>query len=463
MSLRSAFLAATPRRVALVASTLFLCAFAVLALASAARATPTFLTALDMSDPGQDAGEPQVAVDSAGETLVVWTRSDGANSRVQARFRDSAGAVGAVDTLSDPGQNASEPQVAFDSSGNAIAVWTRSDGTKARVQAAFRPSGGSWQAPQTLSAAGQDADAPQISFDNTGKAMAVWSRYDVPPTSAVIQAAIRPASGSFGVAQTLSVPGQVAYEPQVAAGADLDNNAAACWTRSDGAKLRVQCARRRDVTGIPRPKGATPLYVSLVNAYNTCAAPNRVHAAPLNFGSCNPPTRASSVLTSGSPDANGFAANLVGSVKLAVQTGDPNTVADEADVSVDVNITDVRNNPSGTDYTGKVLATAQVKITDNKNADENPETGTVQAFSLGMPVNCNATTDTTIGANCSLSTTVDALLPGAVIERSRGVWELGQFEVKDAGPNGTGYGAGCPPTCGDGDEGTFLRQGVFAP
>ena len=37
------------------------------------------------------------------------------------------------------------------------------------------------------------------------------------------------------------------------------------------------------------------------------------------------------------------------------------------------------------------------------------------------------------------------------------------IEVRDAGPNGTGYGAGCPPTCGDGDEAPFLRQGFFLP
>jgi hypothetical protein len=36
-------------------------------------------------------------------------------------------------------------------------------------------------------------------------------------------------------------------------------------------------------------------------------------------------------------------------------------------------------------------------------------------------------------------------------------------EVRDAGPNGTGYGSGCPSACGDGDEQTFMRQGVFVP
>ena len=53
-------------------------------------------------------------------------------------------------------------------------------------------------------------------------------------------------------------------------------------------------------------------------------------------------------------------------------------------------------------------------------------------------------------------------MPGTVVEGRRSVWQLGQVEVKDAGPNGTGY-ASCPPTCGDGDESVFLRQGVFVP
>ena len=58
---------------------------------------------------------------------------------------------------------------------------------------------------------------------------------------------------------------------------------------------------------------------------------------------------------------------------------------------------------------------------------------------------------------------MDALIPGVVREGKRAVWELGQVTVRDAGANGTGYGAGCPPTCGDGDETTYLRQGVFVP
>ena len=103
-------------------------------------------------------------------------------------------------------------------------------------------------------------------------------------------------------------------------------------------------------------------------------------------------------------------------------------------------------------------------MTDKRaDAQENPTLGTAQPFSLGIPIQCTGTGSTSIGSTCTISTRVDALMPGAVVESVRSNWELGQFVVKDAGPNGTGYGAGCPPTCGDGDEGTFLRQGVFIP
>jgi hypothetical protein len=87
----------------------------------------------------------------------------------------------------------------------------------------------------------------------------------------------------------------------------------------------------------------------------------------------------------------------------------------------------------------------------------------VSDTALELPVTCAGTGDATIGAHCALNTTLDAVIPGIVRESKRAVWELGQIEVKDAGPNGTGYGTGCPGACGDGDEQTFMRQGVFVP
>jgi len=425
-----------------------------------ARATPTWMSAINLSDPGQDGFDPQVAVNSSGDSLAVWNRSDGSNLRIQAKFRATDGTFGPTETISQSGRDASEPQVAFDQSGNAIAVWTQFDGANGRVHAAFRPAGGSFGSDQTISPAGGNASAPQISFDTSGDAVAAWYRYD--GTNDRIQVAIRPTSGSFGTAETLSPPGFESFNPEVAAGPDVNANGVAIWTGSDGANTRVQTARRRDVVGFPRPRGATPLRVSLVPAFNQCTSSNRSHGAPLSFGSCAPPQQSSSVLTVGTPDANGSQANFTGVVLFTAITGNPSTEADEADVRIQVALTDVRNRPSLTDYVGRVLLRSDLQITDNSNAQETPEPGTVQTFKYNAPVDCVATGSTTIGSSCNLTTTADSLVPGTVTEGRRAIWQLGQVEVRDAGPNGTGY-ASCPPTCGDGDEATFLREGIFAP
>jgi hypothetical protein len=425
-------------------------------------ATPTFLSAINVSDAGQDGFEAQTVVDSSGNAHAVWTRSDGSHFVIQYGTRTPSGAWSPAQTLSDPSQSASSPQIGIDPSGNAVVVWTRTDGTNLRIQSAYKPSGGSFGVPVTVSAAGGDASSPQVSMDGAGKALVAWQRFD--GTNLRVQAAIRAAGtgGAFGAASTLSLGGRDAFAPTVAAGPDADNNGNVCWTRTDGTNLRVQCSRRRDVTGFPRPKGATPTRIALVPAFTQCTSGNRTHGPALAFPSCNPPSMSSSVLTTGAPDSNGFASNMLASVRYRVIAGNTATEADEADVNVITSISDVRNNPGGSDYTGKVLVTSDLTITDNNNAAETPESGTVQTIKLEWPVQCVATTSTSIGGQCDLNTTVDALVPGAVLETKRSIWALGEVTVQDAGVNGTGY-ASCPPTCGDGDETTYLRQGVFVP
>src|SRR5687767_10396472 len=91
----------------------------------------------------------------------------------------------------------------------------------------------------------------------------------------------------------------------------------------------------------PRPKSASPVKVSVVPAYEQCTAPNRTHGPPLAFRSCSPPVQASDFLTVGTPDANGAAANSVGSVELRVIVGNPGPPED-SDIILKLDITDVR-------------------------------------------------------------------------------------------------------------------------
>jgi hypothetical protein len=227
-------------------------------------------------------------------------------------------------------------------------------------------------------------------------------------------------------------------------------------------------------TGYPRPQAASPVKVSLVPAYRECISANAQHGPPLAYPSCKPPGQESSTLTVGTFDANGFSPHSVASVTFAVRVGDASTPGDQADVRFQLNATDVRcaatsaacPDGSGSDYAGRVLTTTTLRITDRDNGmgpGGGTDAATVADVPLEVPADCTPTAGTEAGATCALSTTLDSLIPGIVKERNRSLWEMGTIALRDAGPNGTGYGAGCPRTCGDGDEAVFMRQGVFIP
>ena len=204
--------------------------------------------------------------------------------------------------------------------------------------------------------------------------------------------------------------------------------------------------------GYARPKGATPLRVSLVPAYRECLAPNRTHGTPLAFGSCNPPALESSQLTVGTPDANGVAANSVGFARFGVIAGAPGGV-DDSDVNFSFNLTDVRHQ-GGTlpDYTGELEATTVVRMTDRVGGPAN-EPATVADVVFPVTIPCTATA-TAPGATCAVATSFDALVPGTVPEGKRTIWQLEQVRVDDGGA--------------DGDVDTtpntlFAVQGIFTP
>ena len=218
--------------------------------------------------------------------------------------------------------------------------------------------------------------------------------------------------------------------------------------------VEIQGHRAR---GYPRPKGATPLRVPLVPAYRACASPNRQHGPPLSFGSCNPPVQRSDHLTVGSPDANGKTASSEGSLRLSVFVGNPSTPADEADVNVAFSLTDVRRQADLSDYAGEVTVDTLVRITDRdsgESAGGGSDPATVSDFPLAVPVSCAATSDPATGGSCAASTSLDAVVPGAIKEGDRSIWQLGAVQVFDGGSDGSA--ATAPNTL-------FARQGLFVP
>ena len=216
----------------------------------------------------------------------------------------------------------------------------------------------------------------------------------------------------------------------------------------------------------PRPASATPLRVPLVTAYRSCTGPNSTHRPPLELPSCNPPVRESTELTMGVAKASGFA-------KFRVLAGNPSTPEDEADIAISIFASDVRRASDGLDYTGQLIQTSAMRLTDEANGTTQEGTGTMQDLGFSVPVDCEATPqpDPQIpnnrGSNCSTDTSVDALVPGAAKEGNRMVMSLTSIELLDLGSDGSMTppppGLGCPPRCGSGDEKPFMVEGVFTP
>ncbi len=136
------------------------------------------------------------------------------------------------------------------------------------------------------------------------------------------------------------------------------------------------------------------------------------HGPPLAFPSCSSPDQASPNLTVGTPDANGRGANSIGAVRLATIVGNPSTPEDEADVQVEVSITDVREAAG----LGRLHRRAEqvTNAADHRPRQRQPATSPPRSRTRRSPRRSPAPQppSTTRGSTCSISTTMDALVPG---------------------------------------------------
>lgn len=132
-------------------------------------------------------GEPVIATAPGGPATVAWTQSNGANNLIQAATGATGGTFAPQQAISPSGQEGLDPEVSEDGAGASTIVWQGSNGTNDIVEAAIGSAAGSFSAAVELSAAGQDAVFPRVAMDAGGDATAVWWRSD--GTNAIVQAA----------------------------------------------------------------------------------------------------------------------------------------------------------------------------------------------------------------------------------------------------------------------------------
>jgi hypothetical protein len=209
------------------------------------------------------------------------------------------------------------------------------------------------------------------------------------------------------------------------------------------------------IPGYARPKSATPAAVQLVPALKACGSSNATHGTPLDAPSCSPSEQTSDYLTVGGTAGNPSAAKFHGFVDFKVLAGDTATFADEADLRIIVEMTDVRRKSDQLDYEGELEASLPLRITDRWNGPSLNQVATASDVPLSFAVPCTATPDTTIGSSCSITTTVDSIAPDTARESRRSSWELGQIQVYDGGPDGDADTTA--------DNTLFATQGLFVP
>ncbi|MGC2166119.1 MAG: hypothetical protein WA632_08920, partial [Gallionella sp.] len=126
-----------------------------------------------------DAGEPQIAIDAGGNALAVWEQNDGTHYNILAnRYTAGAGWGTAEPIETDDTGDAYIPKIAFGSSGNALAVWQQYDGTRDSIWANRYTTGGWGTAGLIETDNAGNASYPQIAFDTSGNALAVWYQHD---------------------------------------------------------------------------------------------------------------------------------------------------------------------------------------------------------------------------------------------------------------------------------------------
>jgi hypothetical protein len=180
-----------------------------LVLAGAAGASPTWRSPVRLS-PSARALVPELALNGAGDGVVVWDHEEGADCPTQpaslscihiveaATRSQGASAWQSPIEVARPGIGAL-PRAAIDAAGDVAIVWIHDIGQPRVLQATIRPAGAAtWPNANDLSSAPLEIRNHAVALDAGGNAVAVWSQRD--STTFYVVGDLRPAAGGVWLA-----------------------------------------------------------------------------------------------------------------------------------------------------------------------------------------------------------------------------------------------------------------------
>lgn len=201
---------------------------------------------------GETGQAPQVVLDAAGNGTVVWQQytGHGVSLAVYAARFDAATSAWMPATQLDPGNGAGNPQVALDAAGNGVAVWEQARaGAVAQIAAArWSQSADAWGAPQVVQTSPLRGSNPQLAVAADGSTTVVWTQAEANGTLTIQAVRAANATATWGAPQALSPATGVSGGNWPQAKADPGGNVIVLWQQYQAVGAYSVDAVRYDAT-----------------------------------------------------------------------------------------------------------------------------------------------------------------------------------------------------------------------
>lgn len=172
-----------------------------------------------ISGTGQNASNPKIAIDPNGNAVAVWLE----NNLVKTKSKLADMEWSSEATLS--GFNGSAPNIVIDLEGNATAVWLESG----IVKSASKTLNGTWSGSVALS--GSNAASPTLAVALDGDVIVAWAR------NGDIQTTTKPFGGNWQNQVTINASGSAI--PHIAVGGTGSSSRAAVVWRAVASQVNV--------------------------------------------------------------------------------------------------------------------------------------------------------------------------------------------------------------------------------
>lgn len=180
---------------------------------------------------------PQIAMDPNGNALVVWTQSDGAEVILWSNtFSEESGWAGEEPVSNNDFGPVGSPKVKIDDAGNGMLVWSQSDGTAESIWANRYLVNSGWGIAARIETSDNAASSPVIELDAMGDAIAAWFQTD--GTSYSIASNRFTAVEGWGTESAVESSSASALS-NLRVGVSDAGRAVVVWRRSDGVRNNI--------------------------------------------------------------------------------------------------------------------------------------------------------------------------------------------------------------------------------